>query len=132
MSGVIIVDDDKSIGTGLTMLFEIEGISARATSSPFELPFLVTELDPDVILIDLAMPALSGEAVMRTLARRKLRSTAAILLFSGRDSQTLATLAEELGADGFICKGENVDEIVRKVRFWIDRREGLKRLGGAR
>jgi DNA-binding response OmpR family regulator len=132
MSGVIIVDDDKSIGTGLTMLFEIEGISARATSSPFELPFLVTELDPDVILIDLSMPALSGEAVMRTLARRKLRSTAAILLFSGRDPQTLATLAEELGADGFICKGENVDEIVRKVRFWIDRREGLQRLGGTR
>ena len=130
MSGVIIVDDDKSIGTGLTMLFEIEGIPARATSSPFELPFMVSEMDPDVILIDLSMPALSGEAVLRTLARRKLRSNAAILIFSGRDPHTLALLAEELGADGFICKADHVEEIVRKVRFWIGRREGLQRLGG--
>jgi DNA-binding response OmpR family regulator len=132
MSGVIIVDDDKSIGTGLTMLFEIEGIAARATSSPFELPFLVSEMDPDVILIDLSMPALSGEAVLRTLARRKLRSKAAILIFSGRDAQTLATLAEDLGADGFICKTDDVDQIVRKIRFWIERREGLQRIGGER
>jgi DNA-binding response OmpR family regulator len=132
VSGVIIVDDDKSIGTGLTMLFEIEGIAARATSSPFELPFLVSELNPDVILIDLSMPALSGEAVLRTLARRRLRSKAAILIFSGRDAATLATLADDLGADGFICKTEDVEQIIRKVRFWIDRSDGLQRLGGER
>ena len=132
MSGVIIVDDDKSIGTGLTMLFEVEGIAARATSSPFELPFIVSQMDPDVILLDLSMPALSGEAVLRTLARRKLRHTAAVLIFSGRDANTLATLAEELGADGFICKTDDVDQILRKIRFWIDRREGLQRLGGDR
>lgn len=132
MSGVIIVDDDKSIGAGLTMLFEIEGIAARATSSPFELPFLVSEMDPDVILVDLSMPALSGEAVLRTLARRKLRSKAAILIFSGRDAHTLSALADELGADGFICKTDDVDQIIRKIRFWIDRRAGLQRLGGER
>jgi two-component system cell cycle response regulator CtrA len=132
MSGVIIIDDDKSIGAGLTMLFEIEGIAARATSSPFELPFIVAEMDPDVILLDLSMPAISGEAVLRTLARRKLRSRAAILIFSGREPAALAQIAEDLGADGFISKMDDTEQIVRKIRFWIGRREGLQRLGGER
>ena len=130
MSGVIIVDDDTSISTGLTMLLEIEGIEARSTRSPFELPFIVAEIDPEVILIDLSMPSISGEAIFRTLARRKLRSNAATLIFSGRPQNELARLAEELGADGFICKSDDTEQIIRKIRFWINQRQRAQRAGG--
>lgn len=130
MSGVLIVDDDQSICLGLTMLFESQGVEARVTSTPFELPFAVSQMDPDVILIDLGMPAISGEALLRTLARRRLRSNAAILIFSGRGAHELARLAEELGADGYITKSEDTEQIVRKVRFWIEQRQRLAAAGG--
>lgn len=120
MSGVIIVDDDRSIGVGLQLLLEMEGIEATIMASPFELPFAVSQIDPEVILIDLGMPSISGEAILRTLARRRLRSNAAIVIFSGRAANELSRLAEELGANGFICKSDDTEHIVRKIRFWID------------
>ncbi|HEX8152836.1 MAG TPA: response regulator [Thermoanaerobaculia bacterium] len=130
MSGVLIVDDDQTICLGLQMLLECENIPARVTVSPFELPFAISQMDPDVVLIDLGMPSISGEAILRTLGRRRLRRKAAILLFSGRGAGELSRLAEELGADGFICKSDDTEQIIRIIRFWIDQRARTERAGG--
>lgn len=113
------------------MLLQHEGIEACATASPFELPFVVRRLDPDVILVDLAMPSISGEAILRTMDRRRLGSRAALLIFSGRDPRELAILADELNVDGFISKSEAPNEILRKIRFWIEQQQPHDQKGAA-
>lgn len=128
MSGVIIVDDDPTVAVGMAMLMEIEGIESHATSSPFELPFMVNRVDPDVILLDLSMPSLSGESLLKLAPTQRMRKRAAVVLFSGRPATELARLTDELDADGFICKNEDTDQIMRKVRFWITQSQRTTRV----
>jgi DNA-binding response OmpR family regulator len=128
---VLIVDDEPDLLAGMKMLLEIEGIDVIIHDSMITLPLILREADPDVVLLDISLPALSGSAAMRSGLRKMLRTEGVILLFSGRSDHELTTLAEELGADGFIGKAGDPMDIVRRVQTWIDRRR-LKRANDRR
>jgi DNA-binding NarL/FixJ family response regulator len=49
-----------------------------------------------------------------------------LVLFSGRSPNELALLSEELGADGFIAKGQEPMEIITRIQTLIDRRRLLR------
>ncbi|HWW62399.1 MAG TPA: response regulator [Thermoanaerobaculia bacterium] len=120
MSGkVMIVDDDITIVRGMTMLLETEGIAACGTSSPFEVPLMLKREQPDVVLLDLQMPALGGQAMLELAREKSMIGHARVLLFSGRSSSELSELTESVGADGYVCKSEDAGQIVRRIHFWI-------------
>ena len=119
---VLIVDDEPDLLVGMKMLLEIEGIDVTIHSSMITLPLILREADPDVVLLDISMPALSGTSALRNGLRKLLRTDGAIVLFSGRSPRELTEAAEELGADGFITKAQEPMEIVKRIQTWIDRR----------
>lgn len=119
MAKVLILDDDEAIVEGLRMALNDEGLGVVATTSPFELPFLLRRERPDVVLIDLAMPALRGERVFEALSP-SLRRGIRFLVFSGCAVTDLAGTAAEVGADDFIHKGDDFGAIVRRIKFWAD------------
>jgi DNA-binding response OmpR family regulator len=123
---VLIVDDEPEMLEGMKMLLELEGIDVVIHDSMITLPLILREADPDVVLLDISLPALSGTAALRSGLRKLLKTDGSILLFSGRSDRELTTLTEELGADGFIGKSGDPMDIVRRVQLWIDRRR-LKR-----
>src|ERR1700736_5524164 len=103
-------------------LLEMSGIDVTMHDSMITLPLILREADPDVVLLDVSLPALSGTSALRQGLRRLLRTDAAILLFSGRSPVELSARADELGADGFITKAQEPMEIVTRIQTWIDRR----------
>jgi CheY-like chemotaxis protein len=123
MAKVLILDDDEAIVEGLTMALNDEGLGVVGTTSPFELPFLLRRERPDVVLIDLSMPALRGERVFESLSPA-LRGDIRFLVFSGCAATDLAAIAAEVGADDFIHKGDDFGAIVRRIRFWADDAHG--------
>jgi DNA-binding response OmpR family regulator len=123
---VLIVDDEPEMLEGMKILLELEGIDVIIHDSMITLPLILREADPDVVLLDISLPALSGTAALRSGLRKLLKTDGSILLFSGRSDRELTTLTEELGADGFIGKSGDPMDIVRRVQMWIDRRR-LKR-----
>jgi CheY-like chemotaxis protein len=123
MAKVLILDDDEAIVEGLTMALNDEGLGVVSTTSPFELPFLLRRDRPDVVLIDLAMPALRGERVFEALSP-SLRGDIRFLVFSGCAATDLAATAAEVGADDFIYKGDDFGAIVRRIKFWGDNAHG--------
>jgi two-component system OmpR family response regulator len=123
---VLIVDDDPDISAGMSLLLEDEGLDVQTTSSPFEFPILLRRLDPDLVLMDLQMPALSGESVLDIVTQRDLKGDARFVLFSGRDTLELAQLTERLGADGFLQKGADVDQMLRRIRIWVAQRQLIR------
>ena len=127
MSGgkVLIVDDEPDLLEGISWLLRDEGIEVSVHSSIITLPFVVRQLDPDLILIDLSMPALSGGAVFK-LGRARLGTDAPLVLFSGRAAHELAKHAEELGADGFLAKSQEPVDIVARIQSWIDHRRAVR------
>lgn len=129
MSGkVLIVDDEHELLEGLIWLLRDEGIDVVKHDSIITLPLVVRQVDPDLILLDLSMPALSGTAVFK-LGRSRLRSDAPLVLFSGRGTHELAQRAEELGADGFLAKSQDAVDIVARIQSWIDHRRAVRAAG---
>jgi DNA-binding response OmpR family regulator len=123
---VLIVDDQPDILEGMKALMEMEGLDVTTHDSIITLPFVVRQADPDVILLDLSLPALSGEALFRTGLHRLLRTDAPLILFSGRSPQELEQLTKDFGADGFASKSEDSMEIVRRVQTWIAERRAIR------
>ena len=119
---VLVIDDDEASVTGFKELLEMEGYEVVFTSSPFAIPFLLGRHDPDLILIDLSMPALSGSALLGKLRSRVFKTNAPMLLFSGRTAPELSELCELLGTDDFISKGDAIDIALDRVRFWANSR----------
>lgn len=123
---VLIVDDQHDLLDGMRALLEINGVDVIMHDSMITLPLIVREADPDVVLLDVSLPALSGTAALRQGLRRLLRTDAPILLFSGRSPAELAAMADELGADGFITKAQDPTEIVTRIQTWLNRRRLMR------
>jgi DNA-binding response OmpR family regulator len=121
---VLIVDDEPELMAGIQCVLEAEELEVVLHSSLITLPLLMRAIDPDVILLDLSMPALSGAAALAN-QRQWLKTDAPVILFSGLESRELAQLVEELGADGFICKSDETNAIVARVKIWVLNRRAL-------
>jgi len=123
---VLIVDDQHDLLEGMKALLEISGIDVVLHDSMITLPLILREADPDVVLLDVSLPALSSTAALRQGLRRLLRTDALLVLFSGRSPNELALLSEELGSDGFIAKGQEPMEIITRIQTLIDHRRLLR------
>jgi two-component system alkaline phosphatase synthesis response regulator PhoP len=123
---LLIVDDQPDILEGMKALMELEGLDVTTHDSMITLPFIVREADPDVILLDISLPALSGTALFRMGSKRLLRTDASIILFSGRSPQELQRLTKEYGAHGFVSKSEDSMAIIARVQTWIAERRAIR------
>lgn len=128
---VLIVDDHPEILEGMKALLEYEGMDVITHDSMITLPLVIRKADPDVILLDLSLRALSGEAFFRLGRERLLRKTdALVILFSGRPLSDLVASAEEFGADGVMPKSEDAMQVVARVKTWIAQHRVLRAAGG--
>jgi len=119
MSGrVLFVDDQPELLAGIAFLLQEQGIEVEMHNSAITLPLVVKTIDPDLILLDLNLPALSGSAFLK-MGRSRLRIDVPLVLFSGRAASELAKETEALGADGFIAKSEEPIDIVSRIQSWI-------------
>ena len=108
---LLLADDDRLFAESLRALLsedervEVIGIAEDGA----EAVELATELEPDVILIDLRMPVMDGVE-----ATRKIRATglpAQILLLTGTETAVGAQDATEAGANAFLHKQHGVEEV---------------------
>jgi DNA-binding NarL/FixJ family response regulator len=124
---VLIIDDDPEILEGMKMLLEMEGMDVTTHDSLITLPLILRKVNPEVILLDLSLRALSGEAFFGLGRERLLRHTNAfVVLFSGRPLAELAATAEAFGADGVLPKSEDAMRCVARVKTWIDQHRALQ------
>lgn len=123
---ILIVDDQPELAEGFRMYLEELGYEVAIHTSLITLPMFVRRIDPDLILLDLSMPALSGHALFAAGVHRVLRTDAPVVLFSGRGARELSRLAEELGAEGFIPKGSDLADASRRIAAWVTQRRALR------
>lgn len=111
----MMVDDHELFRTGLAGLLEERGIEVVAdVGMARDALALVPEKDPDVILIDLNMPGMSGiEAIQRLTAMAPSKAIIVLTVMADEDSVMDALLA---GAWGYVLKDQPIDQIVESVR----------------
>jgi len=112
---IILADDHAIIRQGLTPLFEVEqGMELLAqTGNGREAWELIESLQPDVAILDISMPEMTGIEVARRIAEGGF-STQVILLTMHEDPSAVLE-AQEAGASGYVLKDNSFDELVQAV-----------------
>src|SRR5215210_1030197 len=131
MANIIIVDDEQSYRQLLTLVFEDSGNAIRTAMNGRQALALIDEDPPDVIISDVKMPDMDGIQLLRAV--RETHPDLGVILMTAFASVETAREAFKLGADDFIQKPFDVDElklIVKKTlekQALIDENRAFKR-----
>jgi two-component system response regulator RegX3 len=133
---ILLVEDEPSIADSVTYAFKSEGFDVEAFANGEDAleRFDRTETDPDVVLLDVMLPGLSGLEVCR---RIRSKSCVPILMLTARTAEVDIILGLQAGADDYVLKPFSVPELIERVRALIRRQElnrraqdPVRRLGG--
>lgn len=131
MSGkIIVVDDSELVLEMCRMLLEDAGFTVVVLDSPLRLPVIAGQEQPDVVLLDVKMPALKGDRALKISKEFGFLDQAAVVFHSDMDEKELAALAESAGASGYIKKTEDADAFLSAVQSWVDRARAARAAGG--
>jgi CheY-like chemotaxis protein len=110
---VLIVDDDATITSVLEFLLADSGYEVRSAGDGRVALQLSEEWHPDLILLDLMMPVMNGWEVMTRLRANPEMRHIPVLILSA--DQNVARKAMDLGAEGYIAKPFDVDDLLSRV-----------------
>lgn len=118
---VLVVDDDPDL-LGLVQLL-LEGVGYRVITAGEGQEALsrVAEKMPDLILLDMKMPGMNGWDFARAFRQRYDRAAPIVVLTAAEDARKRA---EEIGAEGYLGKPFDIDELIRIVERNLDRHNG--------
>lgn len=105
MSRILIIDDDPAHLTAARGILEAEGYEVFTQSQPFGSTNTVIHVQPDLVLLDVNMPALSGDRLAEVLRANGRTRNVMVMLHSSNDEDHLRATARRLGLDGYVCKG---------------------------
>jgi DNA-binding NtrC family response regulator len=99
---ILVIDDEVDICSFLHDVFTAEGYTVSTASDPEEGIQMVEKLKPDLVLLDLKMPGMSGIDVLREI--KKIDESIAVIIMTGFGTMDTARAAMRLGAFDYITK----------------------------
>ena len=121
MTTALIVDDDPDVCDLVAYKLEQSGFEVRrATNGQEALESVATQL-PDVVLLDIMMPGLSGLEVLERWRVEPSTAHLAVLLLTAKAQESDVERGFELGADDYIVKPFSPREVVRRVNAVLTR-----------
>jgi DNA-binding NarL/FixJ family response regulator len=113
---VVLVDDQAMIRAGLRSLLEDAGIAVIAEAADGGRGVdLVRQTRPDVVLMDLRMPLMDGVEAVRRLRADNTLSSVRVLVLTTFDSDRDVIAALSAGADGFLSKTADPEDLVAAI-----------------
>lgn len=110
MSTILVVDDSKTIIMGLTRFLKNHGYGVVAAETFVAIPKLIEEQRPEAIVLDLNMPALSGEQIGKFLRRYGYQGR--LIIYSSEADTRLEKTANDLGAHAWVSKNGPVEALL--------------------
>ena len=124
---VLIVEDEDSFIEALTVGLNREGFRVEVALDGATALQMFAELKPDVILLDLMLPRISGIDVCREIRKT---STVPIIMVTAKSAEIDVVVGLEVGADDYITKPYRIRELVARLRALL-RRAGMVTAGAA-
>ena len=121
---ILIADDDPNLRKVLTIELSGEGFEIQATDSGIRALELIAKDEPDVMILDLNMPGLSGLEVLKEIKR--LEASVEVIVLTGYATVSTAVEAMKLGACDYVTKPFNVESLKAVIEKAYERRALLR------
>ena len=115
---IALIDDDRNILTSLSIALEKEGFKIQTYIDGESALIGLTRNPPDLAVIDIKMPKMDGEELLRKLRKK---TSLPIIFLTSKDEEVDELLGLKLGADDFIKKsgGFSVKVLVERIRVHL-------------
>jgi excisionase family DNA binding protein len=113
---ILIVDDDARLREFIRVNLEMEGYSVREAANAKEGLAVLEEEPPDLILLDVMMPQVDGWEMLRRVQEQHGVGTIPVIMFSGKVDEDSAETATSRGAQGFIGKPFNPQQLIDSTK----------------
>jgi two-component system response regulator RegX3 len=115
---ILVVDDEQSYRDALRVALEREGFRVETAADGAEAIEMFDASKPQLVLLDVMLPRISGVDVCREL---RTRSQVPIIMVTARNAEIDAVVGLEVGADDYISKPFRLRELVARVRAALRR-----------
>jgi two-component system, OmpR family, response regulator MprA len=120
---VLLVDDDRALREAVGRALRLEGFDVvLATDGPEALELAVVN-PPDIVVLDVAMPTMSGIEVCRRMRANGARTS--VLMLTAKDGIRDRVAGLDAGADDYLVKPFSLDELLARVRAGVRRARAL-------
>lgn len=124
---ILICDDDPVVHESLSIYLKAEHFNISSAMDGDEALQMALDLSPDLIILDLMMPGMSGTDVCREVRRH---TNIPIIMLTARGEELDRVLGLELGADDYIVKPFSPREVVARVKAVLRRINERKEVRG--
>jgi DNA-binding response OmpR family regulator len=116
---ILVVEDEPNMVVGLRDNFEFEGYEVITARDGVEGLQLALEESPDLVVLDVMMPRMSGLEVCKQL--RAKRASLPIIMLTARGQEVDKVVGLELGADDYVTKPFSIRELLARVKAVLRR-----------
>src|SRR6187455_546465 len=127
MPTILVVEDEESFVEALTVGLRREGFRVEVAVDGMEALQKFDIVQPDLVLLDVMLPKISGIDVCRQLRKR---SQVPIIMVTAKGSEIDTVVGLEVGADDYVAKPYRMRELVARMRAVLRRRSDPGADGG--
>jgi excisionase family DNA binding protein len=113
---ILLVDDDAKVRELVRVNLEFEGYTVREAGSAEEGMSAIEDARPDLILLDVMMPQVDGWEMLRRVQERHGVGAIPVVMFSGKVDERSQAEAEERGAQGFVGKPFDLQQLIDQTK----------------
>ena len=125
---ILVVDDDQDILQFVRMNLELEGFETDVADSGRKALDLAKDRPPDLILLDVMMPEMDGLTVLRKLRNSPSTANVPVMILTAKALAEDRVKGLDLGADDYITKPFDVEELLARVRTVLRRAQQMRDL----
>ena len=118
MTRVLVVEDEPNLREPLVYLLEKEGYQVIEADNGNDAVDSFRKNSPDLILLDLMLPGISGNEVCRTI---RLESQVPIIMITAKDTEIDKVVGLEIGADDYVTKPYSTRELLARMKAVLRR-----------
>ncbi len=116
---ILIADDNENIRVALTAILEDEGHTLWIAKDGAEALRKAREISPDILILDVMMPEMSGYEVCRTIKNDPNLKKTFVLMLSAKGQVSEQEHGKEAGADEYIVKPFSPVEILARINNYL-------------
>ena len=116
---ITIIEDEPFIIEALSFILEKEGFIVKSISDGAKAIEFVKDTDPDLVILDIMLPNVSGMKILEDIRSTKLIAELPVLMLTAKGQKKHRRAAEDAGVNEFMTKPFDNAELIQQIRHML-------------